>query len=107
MATVVLRLPFGRISRSSLGGNSSLPSAANKVPLSSTRYKPCPPPNKCIPLYLEQDSSFPSDSCEPSRRAPRNYLAPSRDQSESASSMLSKQETTWCRPHSRRHLQLD
>src|SRR5208282_986556 len=106
MATVVPRLPFGRISRGSLGGNSSLPSAANKVPLSSTRYKPCRRPNKRIPLRQEQASSFPPDSCEPCRRAPRNYLAPSRDRSESASSTLSKQETTWCTPHSHRQLQL-
>src|SRR5271157_4443187 len=106
MATVVPRLPFGRISRGSLGGNSSLPSAANKAPLSSTRYKPCRLPNKCISLRLEQASSFPPDSCEPCRRSPRNYLAPNRDRSESDSSTPSIQGTTWCTPHSHRQLHL-
>src|ERR1039458_8789659 len=59
-------------------------------------------PHKRIPLRQEQASPFPPDSCEPCRRAPRNYLAPSRDRSESASSTLSEQETTWCTPHSHR-----
>src|ERR1700719_2519710 len=72
----------------------SLPIAAGRAPVSNTRCRPCPPPNKCVPPRQEQASSFPPDSCEPRRGAPRSYLAPSEDRSESASSTLAKQEAT-------------
>src|ERR1700691_566269 len=106
MAIVVPQSPFGRISRGSLGGNLLLPSAANKALLSSTRYTPYRPPNKWTQLGQEQASSFPPDSCEPCRRSLRNYFAPNRNRRESDSSTLSKQETTWCTPHSQDQLQL-
>ena len=55
-------------------------SAANKAPLSSTRYRPCRLHGRSFRRHRESEISLQSGTRGPCCTAPRNFLAPSRGQ---------------------------
>src|SRR5258708_30890250 len=69
-------------------------SAANKAPLSSTRYRPCRLHGRSFRRHRESEISLQSGTRGPCCTAPRNFLAPSRGQNEPVSNTPSRQEAT-------------